>query len=382
MLGLKNVCAYVENKGVIKCDILTENGKIVKIGENLDIASPFSVPEGAIIVPGFIDQHVHGVNSFDVMDAKENALGEISNSLASEGTTSYLATTMTMEKQDIISSLNAVKDYKKSENSGARLLGVHLEGPFISEVYCGAQSPENAQGLDTNLLKEFILASGNNIKLITFAPEKENSKEFIKVLKENDIKASAGHTSATFSQIEESVKDGLTCITHHFNGQTPIHHRDLGTAGAGLLLNELYVEVICDFVHLSKETLNLILKNKPKDKIILITDAMRAKGLSDGESELGGQKVIVSDGKARLLNGKLAGSTLKMNLAIKNMVSLGVPFTLAIDFATKNPATHLGIFNDYGSIAIGKYADFTVLGNDYEVICTIKEGKIIYQKRP
>ena len=142
MLGLKNVCAYVENKGVIKCDILSENGKIVKIGDNLDIASPFSVPEGAIIVPGFIDQHVHGANSFDVMDAKENALGEISNALASEGTTSYLATTMTMEKQDIISSLNAVKDYKNNQNSGARLLGLHLEGPFISEVYCGAQSPE------------------------------------------------------------------------------------------------------------------------------------------------------------------------------------------------------------------------------------------------
>lgn len=382
MIGFKNVCAYIEGKGKVNCDIAIKDEKIVQIGSNLDITIPFKVEKNCIVVPGFIDQHVHGAIGSDVMDKSKDALENVSRALASEGTTTYLATTMTMAKEDIIYSLKAVKDYNVIERSGARILGIHLEGPFISKKYCGAQAPEHISELDTELLEELIEESGNNIKLITIAPEKVGSKEFICKLKENGVKINAGHTNATFNQILESVGLGLDGISHLFNGQSKIHHRDLGTAGAGLLFDELYVEVICDFVHLSRETLKLILKTKPKDKIILITDSMRAKGLADGESELGGQKVIVSCGEARLEDGTLAGSTLKMNNAIKNMIDIGASFEDSIDFATKNPAKRLGIFNDYGSIAVGKHADFTVLDENFEVLLTIKDGKIIYQKRP
>ena len=171
-------------------------------------------------------------------------------------------------------------------------------------------------------------------------------------------------------------------MTHTYNAQTPLHHRDVGAVGSALLFDELYTEMICDLVHLSAPAIRLLIKNKPHDKIIAITDSMRAKGLPDGISELGGQKVIVKDGTARLEDGTLAGSILKMNDAIKNLVKVvGVPFTDAIDFATINPATNLKVDDEIGSIAVGKYADFCVLDEDFNVESTIVRGKLVYTKQ-
>lgn len=378
MKGFKSVKAYIKDKGVIKTDIAVENGVIIAIGNDLDITEPFPYREGQIVVPGFIDEHIHGAAGADAMDGTKTALFAIADTLVKEGTTSFLATTMTQSPENIANALENVNDCIKEQKSGAKILGAHLEGPFISEKHIGAQPLKFLKDPDADLYKEFSDASGNNIRLITLAPEERGAKALIKAAVHNGTTVSAGHTDAGAFQIEESIKDGLNCITHTYNAMRPLHHREIGTVGAAMLYDELYTEIICDLIHVSAPAVKLLIKNKPKDRIILITDAMRAKGLPDGVSELGGQTVIVKNGEARLTNGTLAGSVLKMNDAVKNMVlKCGVPFTDAIDFATINPAANLGL-KGYGAIAQGYAADFTVLDGEFNVCATVVNGKTEY----
>ena len=380
MKGFKKVKAYIENQGIITTDIAFDE-VITAIGDDLNIDEIIPVPKNAIVLPGFVDRHIHGANTSDTMDKEEFTLPNLSSSLAKEGTTSYLATTMTCSKEDIISSLNNVKNYiNENKFDGARLLGAHLEGPFISEKHIGAQPLKYICDPDFNLFKDFFEASGENIKLITLAPEEKGALEFVKNISDLGVKVSVGHSDAGYNDITEAMKVGLSSITHTFNAQRGVHHRELGVAGTALLIDELYTEVIADLIHLSLPALKLLIKCKPKDKIILITDSMRAKGLSDGESELGGQKVFVKNGEARLANGALAGSVLKMNDAVKNLCTkANVPFTDAVDFATINPAKSLGLENKIGSIATNKKADFVLLDDEFNVVKTIRDGNIIFE---
>jgi N-acetylglucosamine-6-phosphate deacetylase len=195
------------------------------------------------------------------------------------------------------------------------------------------------------------------------------------------VVASAGHTDAGYEDIKKAINFGLKNVTHTYNAQKPLHHREIGTVGSAMLFDNLNAEAICDTIHLSIPAIKLLIKNKPHDKLTLITDSMRAKHLADGISELGGQEVIVKDGEARLRNGALAGSILKMNDAVKNLVlKCNVPFTDAIDYATANPAKNLGIFNEVGSIEVNKKANLVVLSGKFEVLKTIRNGKIIFEK--
>lgn len=379
MKGFKNVKAYVNGKGVITTDIAVENGVIKAIGNNLDITEPFPYADGQIVVSGFIDEHIHGAAGADAMDGTEAALFTIADALVKEGTTAFLATTMTQSPENITRALENVNSCIKKQKSGAKILGAHLEGPFISEKHIGAQPLKYLKDPDVELYKEFSDASGNNIRLISLAPEERGARALIKAAVHNGTTVSAGHTDAGVTQIEEAIKDGLTCITHTYNAIRPLHHREIGTVGAALLFDELYTEIICDLIHVSAPAIKLLVKNKPKNKMILITDAMRAKGLPDGVSELGGQTVIVKNGEARLTNGTLAGSVLKINDAVKNMVlKCGVSFTDAIDFATINPANNLGL-KGYGKIQTGYVADFTVLDGEFNVAATIVNGKTEYK---
>ena len=381
MNGFRNCNVYVYKKGIINCSLGFENGIIKYIGDDYNmITEPIDIPETAIILPGFIDQHVHGAAGSDAMDGSKEALKAIALSLATEGTTSFLATTMTQSKNNITNALSAVKDYIDSDSKeGARLLGVHLEGPFISEKHVGAQPIEYLDNPDKTTFLAYQKASGNNIKIVSLAPEMEGADELIKLLSSLNIVASVGHSDAGTACVENGIKLGLKSITHTFNAQRGIHHREIGVAGSALLFDELYAEAICDTIHLSIPAIKLLIKSKPHDKVILITDAMRAKNLSDGISELGGQKVIVKNGEARLENGALAGSVLRMNDAIKNLVTkCGIDLISAVDFATVNPAKNLGIFDKTGSIEVGKFADLTVLDNDFKVISSIRGGKEIF----
>lgn len=379
MKGFKNANVYVENKGVIKTEVGFSDGVITKIGK-VD-CDCFELPEGCVVVPGFIDEHIHGAMGADTMDGTISALETMANALPSEGTVAFLATTMTQSKENIIKALKNVKEYMElNKATGAEVLGVHLEGPYISPKFVGAQPPEYVVSPNCQEFDEYNEVSGNTIKIVTVAPEAEGAQEFIAHLKSKGVIASFGHTAAKRCDIENAILSGASNVTHTYNAQSPLHHRDIGTVGSALLYDELNCEVICDTVHVSVPAIKLLIKSKPHDKVTLITDAMRAKQMPDGLSELGGQKVIVKNGEARLENGALAGSVLKMNVAISNLVKNGVPFTDAIDFATQNPAKNLGIYDKMGSIAVGKRADFTVLDENFEVLLTIRAGKVVYKK--
>ncbi len=382
MKGLKNAIAYVEGKGFIKTDIGFENGRL-KLGNDIVNDEILSLDENLIVVPGFIDEHIHGAFKSDAMDGSINALKDIATAIAKEGTTSFLATTMTQSPENIENALKSVNEYIKLNSSeGAELLGVHLEGPFISPKHVGAQPLEYVQKPSVEVMKRYINVSGNNVKIVSLAPEIEGAEELIKFLNENKIVASIAHTGAKYNDCVNAVEWGAKNVTHTYNAQTGLHHRDVGVVGSALLIDELSCELICDLIHLSVPAIKLVVKNKPKDKVILITDSMRAKHMPDGESELGGQLVIVKNGEARLVDGTLAGSVLKMNDAIKNVhKSVGVSLEETIDFATSNPAKNLGIFDEVGSIKDGKRANLCVLDkNSFEVIATLRNGEIIYKK--
>lgn len=383
MKGFKNANAYIYGKGIIKTNIGFENGIITYVGNDESlITEEITVKDNQVIVAGFIDQHVHGAGGADAMDGTTQALSTIANALASEGTTGFLATTMTQSPENILGAMKAVKEYMQSDvESGAQVLGIHLEGPFISTKHIGAQPLEYVATPDVDVFDNYNNASGNAIKIVSLAPETQGADELIKHMSAKGVVASAGHTDAGYEDIKKAMESGLKNITHTYNAQKALHHREIGTVGSAMLFDQLNAEAICDTIHLSIPAIKLLIKNKPHDKFTLITDSMRAKHLADGISELGGQEVIVKNGEARLKNGALAGSILKMNDAIKNLVlKCDVPFTDAVDFATVNPAKNLNLFDKMGSIEVGKYANFAVLDGEFNVITTIRSGKTIYSK--
>lgn len=382
MKGFINVNAYIYGKGIEKTNVGFDGDKIAYIGNENVIDEPISFESDLILCPGFIDQHIHGAGGADTMDASLDALSTIATFLAKEGTTSFLPTTMTQSEENIIKALKNVNDYKaKNFTEGARVLGAHLEGPFISKKHVGAQPIEYVVCPSEKTFSKYEKASNDNVKIVSLAVEEQSATDFVSYLNKKNIVASVGHSDATYNDILNAIKVGLKGVTHTFNAQKPLHHREVGVVGSALLFDDLYSEAICDTIHLSIPAIKLLIKNKPHDKLTLITDSMRAKGLPDGISELGGQKVIVKNGEARLSDGTLAGSVLKMNIALKNLVNLcGVSFTDAVDFATANPAKNLNLFDTIGSIKVGKKADFTLINKDFNVYLTIRDGKIIYKK--
>ena len=378
MKVFKNAKIYVQGKGVVRTDMAFDE-RISGIGDKQQ-GDIIKLPDDAIVVPGFIDEHIHGASGSDGMDGTTADISTIANTLVKEGTTAFLVTTMTQSVDNICKALNAVNEYIGGHfDTGAQVLGVHLEGPFISTKHVGAQPIEYVQSPSVKAFKVFEKAAGGHIRIVTLAPEVDGADELIGYLKENGIVASTGHTDATFEQVEKAKDLGATNITHTFNAQTPLHHRKAGVVGAALFDNGLIAELICDTIHVSVPAMKLLIKCKPSDKVVLITDSMRAKWLPDGISELGGQTVIVKNGEARLENGALAGSVLKMNEAVKNMVEkVGVDFCTAVDFATANPAKSLGLYAERGSIAVGKRADFTVLDEKFNVVATFVGGKKMF----
>ena len=384
MKGFKNAKIYVEGKGIVTTCLGIENGKIAYIGDDESKIDELiaNVPEGSIVLPGFIDEHIHGAAGSDAMDGEVTALSTIANAIASEGTVAFLATTMTQSPKNLLKAMKAVKDYRKNDPAdGAEVAGVHLEGPFISTKHVGAQPIKYVKAPDVEFFDKLNKASGNNIRIITMAPEVEGSDAFIKAVSEKGVVVSIGHTDAKYDDIVKAIECGAKNVTHTYNAQRALHHREAGTVGSALLLDELNCELITDTIHVSVPAMKLVFKNKPADKVTLITDAMRAKHMPDGESELGGQLVIVKGGEARLVDGTLAGSVLKMNDAIKNVVTkVGVPFLRAVDSATINPAKTLGIDNKLGSIKVGKNASFAIMNVDYSIEATIRNGKVIYSK--
>lgn len=381
MKCFKNATVYVGGEGLKKCTLCFDE-KIEKISRcGVKDAEVIELPDDAIVLPGFVDEHIHGAGGSDGMDGTVEDIAIIAKTIAAEGTTSFLVTTMTQSPENITKAMEAVKAYREADlGEGARVVGVHLEGPFIAAAHKGAQPLEYVKAPDIEVFDGYNEASGNAIRIVTLAPEVDGAEAFIRHLTEKGIVSSIGHTGAKYPDIEKAVSYGASNVTHTYNAQSALHHREIGTVGSAMLLDDLNCELIADTIHVSVPAMRLLVKNKPVDKLTLITDAMRAKGVPDGVSELGGQVVYVKNGEARLEDGTLAGSVLRMNRAVQNMVEkVGVPFTQAVDYATINPAKTLKIDHEAGSIEVGKRADFTVLNANYDVVMTVRGGKVVYK---
>jgi len=378
--GLKNVKILTPH-GYVDGNIEIVEGKIKDINHHEDFNGE-TFDEQVIVVPGFIDEHIHGVNGSDVMDCSIDSLRNMAMSVIKEGTTSFLATTMTQTEEMISSALKHVNEYiELHEANAAEILGIHLEGPFISLKACGAQPKEYIVNPSIDQFKKYLVDSNYHIKMATIAPEEEGGYALIRFCKENNIVASIGHTKATYLETIKAINEGANSVTHCFNAMTGLHHREVGVVGASLLHEELNAEVIVDGVHVHPKAVELLYKNKGKENITLITDSMRAKGLIDGDYELGGQKVIVSNNEARLVDATLAGSVLKMIDAVKNAIKfLNISLEDAVMMASTNPAKKLNVYDRKGSIEVGKDADLVVLNKDLVILMTIVKGKIVYKK--
>lgn len=378
MKGFTNCNIYVEGKGIVKTSLEIKDGIINKIGEYKDGKH---LSDDLYVIPGFVDQHVHGGNHSDAMYPTHEDILNISKTIASEGVTSFLATTMTQSEDNIVKALKNINTYiAKQYKEGAEVLGIHLEGPFISKKFKGAQPEEYIVPCDVETYKRYETASGNKIKMLTLAYE-ENGEELTKYLVKNNVVVSLGHTNATAEDVFEAVKNGATCATHCYNAMKGLHHREAGTVGGAMLSVKMYCELISDLVHVCPEAIKILFKLKGKERIILITDGIEAKHLSDGDYKLGGQTVHVVGKEARLDSGNLAGSTLFMNEAIRNIKEImDLSMEEAIDLATTNPAKNINMFEKKGSIKVGKDADFVVVDKDFNVYQTIRGGITVYKK--
>lgn len=317
-----------------------------------------------VVVPGFIDVHAHGAYGFDTMDGKASDIVNMAHGQITEGITSVFPTTMTQAVENIDNAMVAINEAAQEEPS---IVGVHLEGPFINPHYKGAQPEQYIIAPSAELVEKWHHLSGDRVRLITYAPEQaEDLAGFEKYLLENNIIGSVGHSNATREFLQKETK--ASHITHLYNAQRPMSHREPGVAGHAMLEDSVRAEMIVDGFHIKPDMVKLAYKMKSADRIDLITDSMRAKGLGDGESELGGQKVWVKDKQARLEDGTLAGSVLEFDDAFRNMMAFtGASVAEAVKMSSVNQAEEFGL-TQKGALLVGKDADFNVFSADFATL--------------
>lgn len=378
-----NCKIVTENKVLENYMLITEKGLITHLlKEDQNVISKQDKVidcKGQYLSPGFIDIHNHGNSGYDVMDATIEAIDSMAKFHACHGVTSFLGTTMTNPNKNIIKALENAKAYielNEHKDGYSELLGIYLEGPYFNVLKKGAQPKEHIKNARLDEINQFIEISGNHINIIAIAPELEGSVDVIRSLREKNVYVTMGHSNATYEEAEAGIEAGASIATHLYNGMKSFSHREPSIVGSVLTNSMVRAELIVDLIHLHPGAIKLALKSKGVDGIILVSDAMRATGLSDGVYDLGGQQVIVTDGKARLADGTIAGSTLTLNLAVKNMINaLGVSVSDAVKMASLNPAKSIGLENILGSIDIGKRADLVLFDEDINIISTWVKGK-------
>lgn len=386
-LFIYNVNVFTENGWINNGAIWIENDKIKEIIQGQQalhfLSEDCLIMDGENLraIPGFIDSHIHGASGYDVMDGTNKALSTIASVLPQEGTTRFLATTMTASTNDMNQVLKTIGSYEHTAGE-AYLEGVHVEGPFIAKERAGAQPVETIIPPDPNLLTYWQEVSQSKIKTITIAPELDDNFSCIKRAVDLGINVSAGHTNATYEVMKQAVKKGLTQVTHLCNAMPSIHHRDVGVIGAVCKLESLFAELIVDGIHVSNDMIELLVQLIDIEQIILITDGMRAKYMRPGIYDLGGQSVQVTESsEARLPTGSLAGSIVKMNEAAKRMSEIkGVSWEDVIKMTSYNPSIQLGIADKTGTLREGKIADIILVDHTFEVYTTICQGYIAHNK--
>ncbi|MBR2343459.1 MAG: N-acetylglucosamine-6-phosphate deacetylase [Clostridia bacterium] len=355
----------------------TESGKIVGLVDAVPAGADIIDAEGKLVAAGLVDIHIHGYLGEDTCDASVTGLRKMAYGVAKNGVTAFLPTTMTVAKEEIVAALNAVRSVKAESAvwDGAEILGVHAEGPFINPSKKGAQAEENILTPDA----DFIIENSDIIKSVTLAPEMDAGHKCIKALAQrSDVLVSMGHTDASFDEAVSAVRDGVRHATHLFNAMSALAHRNPGVVGAALSCEGVSVEIIADTFHINPGLYSLVERLKG-DKTVLITDCTRAGGMPDGEYDLGGQPIFLKGIECRLADGTIAGSVLKLNEAVRNVLRhTDLSLSTVFNMASLNPARAIGMDGSIGSLEAGKDADIIIADENINIVRTIKKGRTIY----
>lgn len=360
---------------IVGAGILIREGVIEAISARADMQLPNGATEitstDKTAVPGFVDVHIHGAGGHDVMEASKDAMRAVTTTVARHGTTSIVATTVTASPEQTCQSVAGIANYiarqHENEEPRAEVLGIHFEGPFLSETRRGVHPPEWLQPPSVDLLEKFLNAAAGNARILTIAPELPGAMPCIDAARKAGIVVALGHTDATYEQARAAIVHGAQHAVHVYNAMRPFSHRDSGVIGAVLTSPEVTAELIADGVHVEEAAMRLLLQAKGPGCMILVSDGISATGMPDGKYILGTFEVIVSGGVCRNAEGKLAGSTLTLDRALRNIVGLRVSLLDAVRMLTVNPARLLGIEFKKGSLRVGADADLVLLDENLQV---------------
>jgi N-acetylglucosamine-6-phosphate deacetylase len=355
--------------------ILMRDDVIESVGPREGMRLPVNAQEiiepGAIAAPGFVDVHIHGAGGRDVMEGSEAALATVARKVAGFGTTSLLATTVTAGTDDTCRSIEGIAKYiavqHETEEARAEVLGIHFEGPFLSKERRGVHPADLLQLPSAEVLERFVQAAAGNARILTIAPELLGAAPCIDAARKAGMVVSLGHTDANYEQARAAIARGARHATHVYNAMRPFTHRDPGVIGAVLTASEVDAELIADGVHVDEGAMKLLLQAKGAERVTLVSDGIAATGMPDGKYSLGGIEVTVSGGVCRNGEGKLAGSTLTLDRALRNIVALGIPRASAVRMLTLNPASLLGLEFKKGALRPGADADVLLLDEGLRV---------------
>lgn len=369
--------AYSDGE-IFKNSILEiENGRFAGFSDGDDADIDLS---SYIAFPGFIDMHTHGAIGIEANTASFEEFDSLSRFYASNGVSEFCVTTVTDSAERLEEIEKLIAKRIKAGTSGANIAGIYLEGPFLSRKLRGAHDEALLASPDKSVIDRLIAAADGHLRVLAIAPETEGALDAIAYAMAKGIKVACGHSAATCAEASSAFNAGASIAIHTYNCMSPLHHREPGVVGASLVNDSVYNEIICDFIHVAPEAVKVAYRCKGKDRIVFITDSIGAAGLPDGEYKFGPLTTFVKDGVARIAEGNLAGSSLRTNVALGNVVrELKIPLADAMLGVTKNPAKALGIYDEIGSFACGKRAHFTALDEDFNVIMTAVDGKIVYK---
>jgi len=375
--------AFTPTTEIPDAAILLRDGVIETVGPRAAVTLPAGAREiiatDKIATPGFLDVHIHGAGGHDVMEATADSLKAVSRMVAAHGTTSFVATTATASTESICRSAEGIAGYiscqHQSDDCRADILGIHFEGPFISSARRGVHPLEFLKLPSADLLEKFIDAAKGNARILTLAPELLGAMPCIDAAHKAGLVVAIGHTDATYEQARADIARGAHHAVHVYNAMRPFSHRDSGVIGAVLTTPEVTAELIADGVHVDETAMRLLFQAKGAAGVILVSDGISATGMPDGKYNLGTFEVTVSGGVCRNSEGKLAGSTLTLDRALRNIVNLGVPLADALRMLTLNPATLLGVEFKKGSLRPGADADILLLDESLNVTQTWTRGQ-------
>ena len=379
-LLLSNATVVLPNRTTGHGTILLEDGYISSIDESgpppTNAAEVIDLADMTIL-PGFIDVHIHGAMGVDVLEATPDGLQEVSNYLASQGVTGWLPTFVPASDENYASAVRAIS--QSMQNFGARVLGVHYEGPFVNSAQCGALHTEYFKTYSGPGDVSSLPVPANGVRMITVAPEISGGVELVRELKAQGWAISIGHTRADLNVLDEACEAGARHMTHFMNAMAPLHHRSPGPIAWGLSREDVTFDLIADGIHLDPFMLRLLMKIKGVVGISLISDAIAAAGKGDGDYQIWGETISVKNGRTANASGSIAGSVISMLDAVRLMHSLGVSYVDLAGMASGNPARLLGLDQICGSIEVGKRADLVALDQDEKVKLTIVGGHIAFR---